>query len=477
MNRWRAFASLLTAMITCIETSIPTNNRNPDNAAFDCEGEVGKGTLAHQVRFPNGIDVLLCCYPVNCTGGKIEFCKKDMENDTCVPCQDGCNYHSISSGNSFHLDQFCNHPCIYAVPVVEFISTQYIKHRGDTVTLQPKIYSDYPLQGSCWELKNSSGSYDLAGCNSTDFNSRKYKVGDFQDPFLIINNLKLSDQGIYQLSVWNENGVSISSNVTLNVTARPLVIMKESDTVDEGSVYDIRCHVKGNPEPNIVKMTFTGNDRQESKQLDISTQRDGYVTHRLQNVSAKDSGNYTCIAENTEGHGEKTQQLIVFTRPQISSPEEGKNLTCDVGEYISIPVSVTSNPKLTNFSCHQLSDNSKTMSTFIYHSKDNTVTYNVSIQNTQLSHTGKYICMASNRLGTNNISVSIVVKSGETTEPRVPVTNDIVHYVPLALTLSIAVVAVVILVLYLCRTRDAKRQREGGSAVEMEHLQSNSEQQ
>ncbi|XP_033727737.1 hemicentin-2-like isoform X1 [Pecten maximus] len=485
MNRLSAFASIVTAMMACIGTSIDAKIRFPDHSGFDCEGEVGKGTVAHQVRFPNGTVEVFCCYPRNCTGGTLKFCKKDMENDTCVPCQDGCNYHVITSHNLFHMEKFCKDPCKYAIPVVHFFATQYTKQRGDTVTLQPKIYSDYTLQGLCWKREHSSGSYDLAGCNSTDFDTRKYEVGHSQDPFLTIKDLNLSDQGVYQLSVWNENGVSIVCNVTLNITARPIVVMQKTVYVDEGSVHTIRCFVKEIPEPNYVNMTFRGKDGQKSEKFNINIQPDGEVTHIIQKVSTKDSGYYTCSAENTAGSGENTQQLIVYTRPQISSPEDGKILTCDAGEYISTSVSVTSNLNPSNFSCHQLNGNSK-LSCNITHRKDNLVTFNVSIQNIQLSNTGRYMCMASNRLGTNNITIDIIV---ERTEPRVPVTNaNEGNMILVWVITAVAVIFVVGILIWRCHKRragndrnatggtsDADRQSERGGEVQMGLLPANGE--
>ncbi|XP_033727738.1 hemicentin-2-like isoform X2 [Pecten maximus] len=300
----------------------------------------------------------------------------------------------------------------------------------------------------------------------------------------IIQKVSTKDSGYYTCSAENTAG-SGENTQQLIVYTRPIVVMQKTVYVDEGSVHTIRCFVKEIPEPNYVNMTFRGKDGQKSEKFNINIQPDGEVTHIIQKVSTKDSGYYTCSAENTAGSGENTQQLIVYTRPQISSPEDGKILTCDAGEYISTSVSVTSNLNPSNFSCHQLNGNSK-LSCNITHRKDNLVTFNVSIQNIQLSNTGRYMCMASNRLGTNNITIDIIV---ERTEPRVPVTNaNEGNMILVWVITAVAVIFVVGILIWRCHKRragndrnatggtsDADRQSERGGEVQMGLLPANGE--
>ncbi|XP_021374911.1 leucine-rich repeats and immunoglobulin-like domains protein 1 [Mizuhopecten yessoensis] len=403
---------------------------HPKFSGFDCNGKVGKGTVPHHVtggQFPEG-GVLVCCYPTICDGGTIVFCTEHNGTDVCVPCKgDGtsatCNYRQVTSMFSFEEVDLCKKPCTRknAVPDVSLYPTSHTKKEGDDLTLLPTIYSDSELLGFLWKFINTTASYDIASSLRGISNPGKYLVGTMPNPYLNISKIELSDQGTYQLYMYNHIGLSNVENVTLFVTTKPIVTMaKESGNVDGGHLYNLTCRVEGNPTP--ITSSYLFKDMQGKVTKIISNvSSDGVITHTIYNASASDSGYYTCKAENSEGIGESTLHLTVDIPPEMYSPFGGRLSRYDVGDSMSMSIWVTSTPIVDNLLCRNEGNQpTKMVRSSAYNITSVGRTYNFSIHNIRPQDGGIYICTATNRLGTSSISVEIVVNF----QSKLPVPQD-----------------------------------------------------
>jgi hypothetical protein len=86
-------------------------------------------------------------------------------------------------------------------------------------------------------------------------------------------------------------------------TDRPEVaVVKELQTVREGTNVTLTCSAKGNPVPQV--QWFRGG-------LNISLDVVGMATVHLRNVNRTSAGKYKCIATNLLGMDEKTSTLKV----------------------------------------------------------------------------------------------------------------------------------------------------------------------
>ncbi|XP_059397574.1 pro-neuregulin-2, membrane-bound isoform-like isoform X8 [Carassius carassius] len=107
--------------------------------------------------------------------------------------------------------------------------------------------------------------------------------------------------------------------------------MKNPVLVDEGSRLILRCGASGNPTPQ-YKWYKDGAELKKSKEIKIS--RNGKKTSKVQISSAKleDSGNYTCVAENSLGKKNGTSTVHVQSITTTLSPGSGHARRCNESE-------------------------------------------------------------------------------------------------------------------------------------------------
>ncbi|XP_026090391.1 pro-neuregulin-2, membrane-bound isoform-like isoform X4 [Carassius auratus] len=107
--------------------------------------------------------------------------------------------------------------------------------------------------------------------------------------------------------------------------------MKNPVLVDEGSRLILRCGASGKPTPQ-YKWYKDGAELKKSKEIKIS--RNGKKTSKVQISSAKleDSGNYTCVAENSWGKENGTSTVHVQSITTTLSPGSGHARRCNESE-------------------------------------------------------------------------------------------------------------------------------------------------
>ncbi|XP_016100387.1 pro-neuregulin-2, membrane-bound isoform-like isoform X5 [Sinocyclocheilus grahami] len=109
--------------------------------------------------------------------------------------------------------------------------------------------------------------------------------------------------------------------------------MKNPVLVDEGSRLIVRCEASGNPTPQ-YKWYKDGTELKKSKSKEIKISKNGKKTSKVQISSAKleDSGNYTCMAENSLGKDNGTSTVHVQSITTTLSPGSGHARRCNESE-------------------------------------------------------------------------------------------------------------------------------------------------
>ncbi|XP_052216896.1 uncharacterized protein LOC127834857 isoform X4 [Dreissena polymorpha] len=145
---------------------------------------------------------------------------------------------------------------------------------------------------------------------------------------LIINNIRLADEGEYQCNasnrmqpITNEVLYGLSqSTVYINVEYGAYVREFKSNqshnsiAVNQGETVDLLCVADGDPEPVLRVMNTTRGN--ESIMVEIKAREAKY---RIQQAQCEyDTGNYTCLADNRYNEGRQLFALLVYCVPRAS---------------------------------------------------------------------------------------------------------------------------------------------------------------
>ncbi|XP_061081741.1 matrix-remodeling-associated protein 5-like [Conger conger] len=158
---------------------------------------------------------------------------------------------------------------------------------------------------------------------------------------LRINQVNYPDRGIYKCIGSNAAGADTLS-VRLHVAALPPMIQQprqENFTLPEGHGLHVHCTAKGAPRPGIRWVVFDGTQIRPSQFVNGNLFVFPNGTLYIRSLSAKDSGNYECMASNAVGAARRTIRLnvrkstsmarITSTSPQRTDVSYGGNLRLD----------------------------------------------------------------------------------------------------------------------------------------------------
>ncbi|KAJ8266617.1 hypothetical protein GJAV_G00132530 [Gymnothorax javanicus] len=240
---------------------------------------------------------------------------------------------------------------------------------------------------------------------------------------LVLSSVKPSDAGHYQCLVRTEKGGLVSGNYTVNVLEPPSVLRGLSDqSVTSGSSVRFICAAKGNPAPNITWL-FNANPISQSNRHQIIGS-----SLRVAAVTTEDQGMYQCLLDNGIGRAQSVGALIVqsgsSSKPVILSPplsgsfQEGDDvlLSCNAsgqplpvirwydagGPIATHPARLLQPPQAAARAPGDSPPHltmSRPGSSSLY------------IQAVTLAHAGKYICEASNELGSVQAEAILTVEA------------------------------------------------------------------
>ncbi|XP_053313351.1 matrix-remodeling-associated protein 5 [Spea bombifrons] len=167
-----------------------------------------------------------------------------------------------------------------------------------------------------WSLPDGSMINNVM--QSDDSGSRTRRYGVFNNGTLYFNEVGMKEEGDYTCYAVNQIGKD-EMRVSVKVVAERAIIKNKTYSVVNvpyGDVVTVSCEAKGEPVPKITWLT-PANKPIPALSDKYQIYRDG--TLLIQKVQRSDSGNYTCVAQNSGGEDKKIVQIQVnVLSPQIN---------------------------------------------------------------------------------------------------------------------------------------------------------------
>ncbi|RMX58472.1 hypothetical protein pdam_00022152, partial [Pocillopora damicornis] len=241
---------------------------------------------------------------------------------------------------------------------------------------------------------------------------------------MTITSIIRTDNGEYQCMASNMLGNVSSRVATLDVLYQPEIVLHPLNaTKVEGENITWSCNATGNPEPNI-SWIFYGSHIKTTYNPRIAFSK-GRQKMTITSIIRMDSGEYQCMATNMLGN--VSSRVATLDLPLITIHPERK--TPMQGEKITLSCNATGNPEP---SISWVKDgspiNSNSRINFSQGNKRLTIT------NISRTDSGKYRCVARNRVGNDTLNSRVDVLSNAdavyfSVEPEVTIDGDHEQYV------------------------------------------------
>ncbi|XP_071052422.1 basement membrane-specific heparan sulfate proteoglycan core protein isoform X15 [Onthophagus taurus] len=231
---------------------------------------------------------------------------------------------------------------------------------------------------------------------------------------LRIDNVDISDRGVYVCVASNEFGFSNNSSF-LEVSRRAIPIIeihpKALQDIPEGGSAYVQCRViQGDPQPNITW------SRPYGQPLGRNVEQLHSGVLRFSSISESESGEYICSATNDVGHVTAKATIQVSTLPRITmSPPLQGELAVKQGEPVRIECRATGNPR-PYVSWRKHGERETVYSTRLQPTPDAVL----DISHVSDGDAGSYICTAENSAGVTEerIELSVHPSRGDITGSR-----------------------------------------------------------
>nr|XP_048286978.1 hemicentin-1 isoform X1 [Myodes glareolus] len=220
---------------------------------------------------------------------------------------------------------------------------------------------------------------------------------------LQLKNVHVSDTGRYVCVAMNVAGMT-DKRYDLSVHAPPSIIgnqgVPENVSVVEKSSVSLTCEASGIPLPSI---TWLKDGWPVSLGSSVKILSGGRML-RLMQTRPEDAGQYTCIVRNAAGEERKMFGLSVLVPPHIVGENTLEDVKIKEKQSVTLTCEATGNPvpQITWHKDGQLlleDENHHFMSDGRF----------LQITSAQVSHTGRYTCLASNPAGDKSKSFSLNV--------------------------------------------------------------------
>ncbi|KAL4143242.1 hypothetical protein QTP88_005598 [Uroleucon formosanum] len=241
---------------------------------------------------------------------------------------------------------------------------------------------------------------------SSDMGVTTQMLGDATN-FLSIPSAGPSNQGNYTCIAKNNAGLdTYTSQLVVYVLPKILPFSFGDGPVNAGESVQLSCSVAKGDKPMSITWSFYGEEL--SSHMGVTTQMFGDTTNFLSipSVSGSNRGNYTCIAKNSVGLDSFTSQLMVNVLPHIVPFSVDEKVRSGDSIQLNCHVSKGDKPLELNwlFNDDELSSELSVTTTKLGSSSSV-----LTIGTVSAAHTGKYTCIASNRIGSYNYSTYINV--------------------------------------------------------------------
>ncbi|XP_043342030.1 hemicentin-1 isoform X3 [Cervus canadensis] len=218
-----------------------------------------------------------------------------------------------------------------------------------------------------------------------------------------LKNVHVSDTGRYVCVAVNIAGMT-DRKYDLSVHTPPSIIgnhrTPENISVVEKSSVSLNCEASGIPLPSITWLK-DGWPINLSSSLRILS---GGRILRLIQIRTEDAGQYTCVVRNAAGEERKIFRLSVLVPPHIVGENTFEDVKVKEKQSVTLTCEVTGNP-VPEITWHKDGQLLKEDDTHHLMSGGRFL----QITNAQVSHTGRYTCLASNTAGDKSKSFSLNV--------------------------------------------------------------------
>ncbi|XP_061016921.1 hemicentin-1 isoform X2 [Dama dama] len=218
-----------------------------------------------------------------------------------------------------------------------------------------------------------------------------------------LKNVHVSDTGRYVCVAMNIAGMT-DRKYDLSVHTPPSIIgnhrTPENISVVEKSSVSLNCEASGIPLPSITWLK-DGWPINLSSSLRIFS---GGRILRLIQTRTEDAGQYTCVVRNAAGEERKIFRLSVLVPPHIVGENTFEDVKVKEKQSVTLTCEVTGNP-VPEITWHKDGQLLKEDDTHHLMSGGRFL----QITNAQVSHTGRYTCLASNSAGDKSKSFSLNV--------------------------------------------------------------------
>ncbi|NXV48501.1 MXRA5 protein, partial [Uria aalge] len=185
-----------------------------------------------------------------------------------------------------------------------------VKYGGDLKV--DCVATGLPNPEISWGLPD--GSMINTFMQSDDSGSRTKRYVVFNNGTLYFNDVGLREEGDYTCYAENQIGKD-EMKVRVKVVAEPATIRNKTYViinVPYGDVVTVACEAKGEPTPKVTWLSPTNRP--------IPALSDKYQVYRdgtllIQKAQRSDSGNYTCVAQNSAGEDRKIVWIHVNVQP------------------------------------------------------------------------------------------------------------------------------------------------------------------
>ncbi|KAM4546984.1 coxsackievirus and adenovirus receptor homolog [Fundulus diaphanus] len=170
--------------------------------------------------------------------------------------------------------------------------------------------------------------------------------------------------------------------------------------------------------------------------------KNGDASINLTGLKSSDSGTYQCKVKKAPGIGSKKMKLIVMVRP--SKPRCSIQGTTEEGKNIVLRCTTAEGTKPMQYSWEKTTDNKLLPSTAVLDPVEGTI----NVRNVSASASGTYRCVASNRVGSDDCVLDLLI-----TPPRN--TAGIIAGSIIAVLLILILLAIILFC--FCRARNRKK--------------------
>ncbi|XP_071095572.1 hemicentin-1-like isoform X1 [Haliotis cracherodii] len=279
---------------------------------------------------------------------------------------------------------------------------------GNSLTI-PCVVDANPADDTFHWLKDSA-VLDLSDIS-------KYGGGTNTSRDLTIFTLSSADSGNYSCRAVNPRGQTTSRAVLVTISYEPenVTVSQTSVTVIENEAILVTCSANAVPSPSFNWLKGSV-EYQDGANLNITS------------ATPKDSGTYTCKANNTKGETGVSVIVDVQYSPRISSPDE--ELIADTGDDVTISCIINANPNVTSVTWNMLNGSFQQPVNMadVRYTGSSPASPSLSIVNLTAEDAGRYQCKGDNAIGPGSgsyvtLTISFVPKEVSLTPSKVNVTE------------------------------------------------------